>query len=44
MLGGYANKTGFVNLSAGSVELKDSPEDWKLMYVGGLGMGVKYVY
>ncbi|GIR31943.1 MAG: hypothetical protein CM15mP45_12390 [Deltaproteobacteria bacterium] len=43
MLGGYANKIGFVNLSAGSVELKDSPEDWKLKYVGGRGMGVKYV-
>ena len=44
MLGGYANKIGFVNLSAGSVELKDSPEDWKLKYVGGRGMGVKYVF
>ena len=44
MLGGYANKIGFVNLSAGSVELKDSPEDWKLKYVGGRGLGVKYIF
>ena len=44
MLGGYANKIGFVNLSAGSVELKDSSEDWKLKYFGGRGMGVKYVF
>ncbi|MCH2296224.1 MAG: hypothetical protein MK488_14755, partial [SAR324 cluster bacterium] len=41
---GYANKIGFVNLSAGSVEFKDSPEDWKLKYVGGRGMGVKDVF
>ena len=44
MLGGYANKIGFVNLSARSVELKDSPEDWKLKYVGGSRMDVKYVF
>ena len=44
MLGGYANKIGFVNLSPGSVELKDSPDDWKLKYVGGRGMGVKHVF
>ena len=44
MLGGYANKIGFVNLSAGEVEYKDAPEDWKRKYIGGSGLGVKYVF
>ena len=44
MLGGYANKIGFVDLTAGSVEFKDSPEDWKRKYVGARGLGVKYVF
>ena len=41
MLGGYANKLGSIDLSTGSVEYNDSPEEWKLKYVGGRGMGVK---
>ena len=44
MLGGYANKLGSIDLSTGSVEYNDSPEEWKLKYVGGRGMGVKYVF
>ena len=44
MLGGYANKIGFVNLTEGKVEYKDAPEDWKRKYIGGRGLGVKYVY
>lgn len=44
MLGGYANKIGFVNLTAGQVEYKDAPEDWKRKYIGGRGLGVKYVF
>jgi aldehyde:ferredoxin oxidoreductase len=44
MLGGYANKIGFVDLTAGEVEYKDAPEDWKRKYIGGRGLGVKYVY
>jgi aldehyde:ferredoxin oxidoreductase len=44
MLGGYANKIGFVDLTACSVEFKDSPEDWKRKYVGARGLGVKYVF
>jgi len=44
MLGGYANKIGFVDLSAGEVEYKDAPEDWKRKYIGGRGLGVKYVF
>ena len=44
MLGGYANKLGFVDLTAGRVEYKDAPEDWKRKYIGGRGLGVKYVF
>ena len=44
MLGGYANKIGFVDLTGGKVEYKDAPEDWKLKYIGGRGLGVKYVF
>jgi aldehyde:ferredoxin oxidoreductase len=44
MLGGYANRIGFVDLTAGRVEDRDSPEDWKRKYIGGRGMGVKYVF
>ena len=41
MLGGYANKIGFVDLTAGRVEYKDSPEDWKRKYIGARGLGVR---
>ncbi len=44
MLGGYANKIGFVDLTAGTVEYGDAPEEWKLKYIGGRGLGVKYVF
>lgn len=44
MLGGYANKIGFVNLTKGEVEYKDAPEEWKRKYIGGRGLGVKYVF
>jgi aldehyde:ferredoxin oxidoreductase len=44
MLGGYANRIGFVDLTAGKVEYGDAPEEWKLKYIGGRGLGVKYVY
>ena len=44
MLGGYANKIGFVDLTAGKVEYGDAPEEWKLKYIGGRGLGVKYVF
>jgi aldehyde:ferredoxin oxidoreductase len=44
MLGGYANKIGFVDLTAGKVEYDDAPEEWKRKYIGGRGLGVKYVF
>jgi aldehyde:ferredoxin oxidoreductase len=44
MLGGYANKIGFVDLTAGKVEYGDAPEEWKRKYIGARGLGVKYVF
>ncbi|MDW8326526.1 MAG: aldehyde ferredoxin oxidoreductase family protein [Anaerolineales bacterium] len=44
MLGGYADRIGHVDLSAGTVEYKPIPEDWKRKYIGGRGLGVRYVF
>jgi len=42
-LGGYANKIAHVDLTAGTVEFKPIPEDWLRKYIGGRGLGVRYV-
>ena len=43
-LGGYANKIAHVDLTTGNVEFKPIPEEWALKYIGGRGLGVRYVY
>ena len=43
-LGGYANRIGWVDLSAGKVEVKPIAESDARKYIGGRGLGVKYVY
>jgi aldehyde:ferredoxin oxidoreductase len=44
MLGGYAHKLARIDLSTGQVEcFAPDPKDLE-MYVGGRGLGVKYVY
>jgi aldehyde:ferredoxin oxidoreductase len=43
-LGGYANKVAHVDLTTGNVEFKPIPEEWALKYLGGRGLGVRYVY
>jgi len=43
-LGGYANNLAWVNLTAGKVEFKPVPEDLARKYIGGRGLGVKFVY
>lgn len=43
-LGGYANKIAWVDLSAGKVDYKPIAEDDARKYVGGRGLGVKYVF
>ena len=42
-LGGYANKVAHIDLTKGKVEFKTIPEDWAIKYIGGRGLGVKYV-
>jgi len=44
MLGGYAHRIARINLSSGQVEyFAPDPKDLE-MYVGGRGLGVKYVF
>src|SRR5512145_1876107 len=43
-LGGYANKLGYVDLTTGKVEYKPMPEDDARKYIGGRGLGVKFVF
>lgn len=43
-LGGYANRLAHVDLSAGKVEYKPIPEDWARKYIGGRGLGVRFVF
>jgi aldehyde:ferredoxin oxidoreductase len=44
MLGGYADRVAWVDLTAGDVEYKEISEDDARKYVGGRGLGVKYVF
>jgi len=43
-IGGYANKVAHIDLTGGKVEYKPIPEDWVKKYIGGRGIGVKYVF
>jgi aldehyde:ferredoxin oxidoreductase len=43
-LGGYADKVGRIDLTTGKVAYETIPEEWKLKYIGGRGVGVKYVF
>jgi len=44
VLGGYAHNLAHIDLSAGSVSYSDIPEDLIKEYIGGRGLGVKFVY
>lgn len=43
-LGGYADRIAWVDLSAGKVEFKPVPENDARKYIGGRGLGVKFVF
>ena len=43
-LGGYANNLAWINLTSGKVEYKPVPEDLARKYIGGRGLGVKFVF
>jgi len=42
-LGGYANRIGHVDLSAGAAENRPVPEEWARKYIGARGLGVRYL-
>ena len=42
-LGGYAGKVAHIDLTGGTVTYKPIPEDWALKFIGGRGVGVRYV-
>jgi aldehyde:ferredoxin oxidoreductase len=43
-LGGYANRIAQIDLTKGEVDYQPIPEDWARKYIGGRGLGVKYVF
>jgi len=43
-LGGYANRVGHVDLTAGKITYEPIPEEWAHKYIGARGVGVKYVF
>ncbi len=44
MLGGYRNRVAWVDLTGGDVEYKEISEEDARKYIGGRGLGVKYVF
>ncbi|MEW6285856.1 MAG: aldehyde ferredoxin oxidoreductase family protein [Chloroflexota bacterium] len=43
-LGGYADKVAWVDLTTGKTEFKPIPEEYKRKYIGGRGVGVRFVF
>ncbi len=43
-IGGFANNIAHVDLTAGTIEFKEIPEDWARKYIGARGLGVRYVF
>ncbi|MBM4423516.1 MAG: aldehyde ferredoxin oxidoreductase family protein [Chloroflexi bacterium] len=42
-LGGYANRLAHINLTSRSVEYKEVPDEWARLYIGGRGLGVRFL-
>lgn len=43
-LGGYANRIAHIDLSVKKIGYKPVPEEWAKKYIGGRGLGVRYVF
>ena len=43
-LGGYAGRVAHIDLTKRSTDYRPIPEDWARKYIGGRGLGVRYVY
>ena len=39
----FGSRMVHIDLTAGSVEMRPAPEDWLRKYIGGRGLGVRYV-
>ena len=44
MLGGFANRVAWIDLSSGNIEYKGIDEEDARKYIGARGLGVKYVF
>ena len=44
MRGGFANKIAHIDLSQGEISYKPIQEEWAQKYIGGRGLGVRYLY
>jgi aldehyde:ferredoxin oxidoreductase len=43
-IGGFAHRVAHIDLTSGNVKYNPHPEDWVRKYVGGRGIGVRYVF
>jgi aldehyde:ferredoxin oxidoreductase len=43
-MGGYANRVAWIDLTTGAIEYKPIAEEDAIKYIGGRGLGVKYVF
>lgn len=43
-MGGFANRMAHIDLTAGTVDYREIPEEWARKYIGARGLGVKYVF
>jgi aldehyde:ferredoxin oxidoreductase len=43
-MGGYANRVAWIDLTTGAIEYKPIAEEDAVKYIGGRGLGVKYVF
>ena len=43
-MGGWTGKALRVNLTDGSIQTEDIPREWLVEYVGGRGLGDRYLY
>ena len=42
-LASFGQRIAHIDLGAGSVEMRPAPEEWVRRYIGGRGLGVRYV-
>ena len=43
-IGGFANRIAHIDLSTSNVSIEPVPQEWARQYIGGRGLGVKFVF